>query len=116
MLYRFGTTDEVYTCPIQLPDEVTNELIIGTSVLASEYGENRDYLNVGGYSIVIETIDDLPAIKSILDCDAHPCEWATRLGKSGYLSALYIINDDFSIMLFMPIAVAPAVILNELEN
>ncbi len=115
MFYRFGTTREVYNCT-KLPAEVTNELIIGTSVLDSEYGDDRDYLNVGGYSIVIEDIDDLPAVKAILDYDAHPCEWATRLGKSGYLSALYIINDDFSIMLFMPIAIAPAVILNELEN
>lgn len=116
MLYKFGTTDEVYTCTATFPTEVLTELIVGCSVLDSEYGEDRDYLNVGGYSIVIETLDDLPAVKSILDYESHPCEWATRLGRSGYLSALYIMNDDFSIVLFMPIAIAPAVILNELEN
>lgn len=116
MFYRFGTTHEVYTCADKFPDEVFTELIISTSVLDIEYGDERNYLNVGGYSIVIEDIDDLPAVKAILDYDAHPCEWATRLGKSGYLSALYIINDDFSIMLFMPIEIAPAAILIELEN
>ena len=35
------------------------------------------------------------------------CEWATRLGDSGYLSALYILDNEFSVVLYMPISLAP---------
>ena len=88
-------------------------------VLESEYsnGTDRDYTMVGGYSIVLENKDDLAEFKRIINYEEHPCEWAVRESRGcEYINALYIINDDFSIMVYMPIFIAPTAILNELED
>ena len=51
----------------------------------------------------------------VIDLNTHPCEWADRLDDE-YLSALYLLNDDFSVVVFMPITVAPPALLKELED
>ena len=115
MLFKYGTTREVYKSASRFPDAVFTELLTGAVVLDSEYGEERDYYESGGYSVVIETADDLPALREIVNIDSRPCEWATRISSSGFISALYIFSNDYSIMVFMPQAIAPQAILNELE-
>ena len=116
MLYRIGTTKEIPTLPSQLPERVRTEIFQGLVVLDCEYGQDRDYLSSGGYSLIAEISEDIPKLKEIIDYGTHPCEWATRIGNTGYISALFILNNDFSIMVYMPRAIAPAAILNELED
>lgn len=117
MLYMVGTMRETDTLAEKLPDSVFTELIRGIAILDCEYGEDRDYRNYGGYSLVAETAEDVRAVKSHVDYESHLCEWVTRIGRdSGYLSALYIMNNDFSIMLYLPSAIAPDVLLEEVEG
>lgn len=117
MLYKIGTQAELAALGIQLPDPTYTELYTSVMILDSEYGENRNYMESGGYSVVLESKEDLPELKRIVDYDAHPCEWATRIsGNCGYLSALYLMNDDYAIMAFMPIDIAPDAILKDLED
>ena len=115
MLYIIGSKQSALEVAERLPDEVVSELIRGAAFLDDEYGEERDFAESGGYSIVAEDEADLPDVKARIDYDRHPCEWATVLGKSGYCSALYVMNDDFSIMLYLPITCAPDAVLRELE-
>lgn len=115
MIYKYGTVSEVYSTALRFPDEVFTELLRGSAVLDSEHGEDRDYYESGGYSIVIETADDLLALLETINIYSRPCEWATRLGSSGFISALYLFGNDYSIMVFMPQVIAPQAILNELE-
>lgn len=115
MIIKVGTLNEVYKYSSILPESVINELIIGCSVLDCEYGENRNYIKSGGYSIVAQAKDDLCELKSIIDYEHRCCEWATRLGNSHYVSALYIFNNDFSIMLFMPEIIAPQIIIDNID-
>ena len=58
----------------------------------------------------------IPKLKEIIDYDVHPCEWATKIGITGYVSALFILNDNFSIMAYLPEAITPTAILAELED
>lgn len=116
MLYTYGTTAEVYATAERFPDPVFTELLTGCVVLDSDYGEDRDYYSSGGYSLVAETADDLAAMKELLDYDSFICEWVTRIRDSGYISALYILDNDFCVMLFMPESIAPQVLLSELED
>lgn len=95
-----------------VPEEVLTELVRGVAVLESEYDE----YGAGGYAIVAQTQSDLAEAKQILDYSVRLCEWATRLGASGYLSALYILDNEFVIVLYMPIDIAPDNILSELED
>lgn len=115
MLAKYGTVTEVYDSMFSYPHEVITELFISCEVLDAEYGKDRDYTESGGYSIVIDSVEDFPALRDIVDFDNHLCEWATRLGRSGYVSALYIMNNDFSIIVFMPESIAPSSITNEID-
>lgn len=117
MLYRIGTRSELPRVEGRLPEQVMTELFQGVMILDVEYGEERDYLQSGGYSLIAETENDVVQLRQILDVDTRPCEWATRIGRdTGYLSALYLLNDDFAIMVYMPISIAPGAILNDLED
>ena len=115
MLYRIGTVKEIDAIKDKFPVEVVKKLYHCTSVLDEAYGADRDYLQSGGYSLLAENEQDLDGIKSIIDFDTHPCEWADPVGK-GHLSALYLLNDNFSIVVFMPVSVAPTTILSDLED
>ena len=116
LLYSIGTTKEVATLPNHLPEQLLTEIFTGLVVLDAEYESDRDYLQIGGYSLLVDNIKDIPLIKNHVDYDRHPPEWVTRIGSTGYLSALFIMNDDFSIMLYMPIYIAPDAILKDLED
>ena len=116
MLYTIGTANELFLLPAHLPEELRTEILTGLVVLDAEYGESRNYLESGGYSVIAETVEDIPCLKAIIDYKKHPCEWATKIGRTGFVSALYILNNDFSIMVYMPQAIAPKEIINELED
>lgn len=117
MLYKIGTLKEAKTMEGKIPDSVFSELIRDVAVLDSDYGEERNYYESGGYAVIAQTSDDVSELKNIVDYNKHPCEWAAIVeNDSGYIAALYLLNDDYAIMAFMPIAVAPDVILNELES
>ena len=116
MIFRIGTADEITSIKSLFPERVIEEVLTGTVVRDAEYGSNRDYTETGGYSILAEAKEDIQKLKDIVDYEAHPCEWATRIGNTGYISALYILNDDFTIDVFMPLAIAPEAILKDLED
>lgn len=112
MLYRIGTTKEIPMLPCSLPEKVLTEIFQGLVVLDAEYGADRNYLESGGYTLVAEVCEDIPLLKEIINYDTHPCEWATRIGSTGFASALFILNNDFSIMVYLPIAIAPQSIIS----
>lgn len=115
MLYRIGTVKEIRALRGKFTEDVIEQLHYCTRTLDAAYGADRDYLQSGGYSLIAETADDLPGIQSIVNLDEHPCEWVDRL-DGDYLSALYLLNDDYSIVVFMPISIAPPTLLSELED
>lgn len=116
MLHIVGTVNEACRLESLLPERVFTELVRGLVILDCEYGENRNYHEDGGYSLIAETAEDIQAVKKYVDFEFHPCEWAVTIGKdTGYLCALFIMNDDFSIMLYLPAAIAPDAILRELD-
>ena len=114
MLYRIGTACEISTIPLALPQSVRKELFRTTSILDAEYGSKRNYLETGGYSLIVETKEDISKVREIIDYTLHPPEWVERFDS--FIVALYLSNDDFGIMLFIPMAIAPKAILDELED
>lgn len=116
MLYMIGTMRETDKLKSRLPRRVFSELVHGITILDCEYGKNRNYQEAGGYSLIAETLEDVQAAKRFVDYESHPCEWATTVGQgTRYICALFIMNDDFSILLYLPAAIAPDAILRELD-
>ena len=114
MLYELGTTKEVAMLPNHLPEQLLREVFTGLVVLEAEYGSNRNHRESGGFSLIAETKEDLPALNEIINTNIHAPEWATHIGKTGFVSALYIMNDDFSIMVYLPQEIAAVPIKLEL--
>lgn len=116
MRYKIGTAQEANSLCSQLPPAVAEKLLRSISLIDAWYGSARDYLEVGGYSILIETSEDIAELKTIIDIDNHPCEWCSRIDENGeYLYAIYLMNDDFTITVFMPTAIAPDSIIKDLD-
>lgn len=112
-----GTTQEVYFLRDVIPDSIFNDILRGVAVLDAEYGETRNYYEEGGYSVLIEGCDDLTKFRLLVDYEAHPCEWVIHSEpERNYLCALYLLNDDFSILLYLPVSLAPEVLLQDLED
>jgi len=84
--------------------------------LEAEHGLERNYFESGGYSLVVDTIDDLYWARKVFDDRLHKCEWATKLGASGFCSALYLLSNEFSVMLYIPITLANNDILENMEE
>lgn len=116
MLYRIGHKKDVYSCGCHFQKRALQEVYTGLMILDETYGYDRDWEKVGGYSILAETAEDVAAIKAFVDFDKHPPEWVTSISYTKIISALFIMNDDFSIMVYMPQEIAPQSLLSELED
>lgn len=116
MLYRIGHKKDVYSCGCKFPKRALQEVYTGLMVLDETYGYDRNWEQEGGYSILVELPEDVEAIKAYVDWDRHPPEWVTSISYTKILSALFIMNNDFSIMVYMPQEIAPQALLNELED
>jgi len=111
-----GTTKECEALYGYLPQKVLGEILRGLAVLEAEHGTRRDYFSCGGYSLVADTEDDLYWARKIFDDRLHKCEWSTKLSDSGFCSALYLLSNEFSVMLYIPIALANNDILENMEE
>ena len=117
MLHIIETKEKLSTMTEVIPSAIHTELLALVMRLDAEYGADRDPLDEGGYAIVVTDADDLAALRTIIDIDRHPCEWAQRIGEGGeFCYALYLLNDDFGITVYMPVDIVPNTILRDLED
>ncbi len=112
MIYIVGNAKQAIKARTILPKVVADELIRTSEALDSVYGEERNCLEVGGYSVIIDDRGDLLMLSSIVDYNSHPADETKKVG--GHIIAVYIFNNDYSIALFVPTAIAPDSILNDL--
>ena len=116
MFCCLGTVKECEALCGKIPQRVYDELVRGLAVLSAEYAEDRDYFSTGGYSLIADTKKDLFRARQFFDYSSSLCEWATILGDSGFCSALYLLSNDLSVMLYIPITLANNDILENLED
>lgn len=115
MLYRIGTEKEITEEILgKLPKEAVRELLHSTFILDYEYGAQRDYLSSGGYTLIAESKADVEEIRKVIDFETHPCEWAVK--AADHVSALFLLNDDYSVVVLIPISAAPEAILKDMEE
>ena len=111
-----GTTKECAGLYGRLPQGVYDEVLRGIAVLSAEMGEDRDYFESGGYTLIADTEEDLCGARKIFDDRLHCCEWATRISDTGFCSALYLLSNEVSVMLYVPIRLANKDILENMED
>ena len=103
-----STTKECTALYGYLPDSVYGELFRGLAVLEVE--------DIEGYSLLADSKADLELARQVFDDRNHKCEWATKISQSNYCSALYLLTNESSVMLYMPISLANNDILENLES
>ena len=114
MVYTVGTERELSSVENKLPHAVFLELFRSTILLDYAYNPNRNYMESGGYSLIAETEEDVAEIKKRINFETHPCEWVDLV--EDYSISLYLLNDDFSIVLFIPLEITPEILKQELEE
>ena len=113
MLQKIGTVAQVKKIKEQLHPDLYQAVVHDLHLLNSAYGTDRDYFSLGGYSIVINSESDLKELKSIVDFETHFPEEVLLFSSCNYLAALFVINDDFSIIVWVPVSLAPKNFLDE---
>ena len=114
MVYKIGNLADLETLP--LINDVALELLCHhASVLTYEYGENRNIDNSnGGYILYAVPGTDAEELKAFFDVSEHTAEYVNKYGN--LCEAVYLLNNDYAVVIVMSIADAPTGILNEIDN
>lgn len=115
MLWRIGKADDALALDGVVPDDVHNDILYGAEILDSEYGKERNYLVDGGYALIANTSEDVAMALKIVG-QSRLCEWVVKLGTSGWTSTLYLLGDDYAIVLYAPESALPTTLLNQIEE
>lgn len=114
MVYKIGGLADLARIPI-IAEEAKEYLYHYASVLSVEYGEGRDVdKDLGGYILYVlpGTTDD--EIKAYFDYTQNEIDIVDSNGN--FCSALYIIGDDYGVVIVVSIEDAPEEIKNEIKN
>ena len=115
LLYRIGTARELDSQECEFPEFVAEKVLYYVTVLDGAYGMDRDYLKSGGYVLVAQNCKDIADVKVIVDYDVLLSEWVEVIGDN-YLAVLYLLGDDYSIVVIMPKDIAPSKVLEGLKE
>ena len=103
MLHHIKSRQELDSLGLKLPRSVQEELCRCVAFPDE------------GIALIAEDLEDVCAARRLVDFERHPAEWVNRL-DGGFLSALFVMNNSFTIALFLPAHIAPDAILKELED
>lgn len=114
MVYKIGNPADLESLPFT--DDTTMEILRRhAKTLSVEYGENRNINeNDGGYILYATPGTSSAELKAFFDVSKHPPEYVNTYGS--LCEAVYLLNNDFSVVIVMSIANAPTEILNEIDK
>lgn len=114
MIYKIGNLADLESLPL-ISDVALELLYHHASVLTHEYGENRNVDDSdGGYILYAVPGTSAEEVKAFFDFSKHTPEHVDRYGN--LCEAVYLLNNDYAVVIIMSIADAPIEILNEIDN
>ena len=113
MVYKIGCLSDLET--LSLINDVALELLSHhASVLSYEYGENRNIdTDDGGYILYAVPGTSEEELKAFFDFSKHIPEHVDQYDT--LCESVYLLNNDFAVVIIISIADAPTEILNEIE-
>ena len=114
MIYKLGNiTDLTHLPPL---DETTYDMLYEfTRVLTDEYGADRDIdHDDGGYVLYAEPGTSSSQLKEGFDYTRHTIEYVNR--KDSLCAAMYILHNEYAVVIVMAIADAPVEISHAFEE
>ena len=107
MIFKFGTQNALQRHKEEIPREVFSHLQYSIDLLEENYGAGRDIdHDDGGFVLLFTHAEDLAQIRSStgIDFACHSPEWVDHISTESedYAAALYLISNDFGIILAAP--------------
>ena len=114
MMYKIGNISDLEMLPML--DDATLELLYHHArVLTHEYGANRNIdTSDGGFILFATSGTSREELKAFFDTSAYTPECVNTYGS--LCEAIYLLNNDFAVVIIMSIADAPTEILNEIDT
>ena len=113
MIYKIGNLADLESLPFA--DDTTLEILYHhAKILSTEYGENRNVDNSdGGYVLYAVPGTSNAELKAFFDVSKHTPEYVNTYGS--LCEAVYLLNNDFAVVIVMSTADAPTEILKEID-
>ena len=114
MIYKIGNISDLSSLP--LTDVTTLKLLYHHArALSREYGEKRNVnTDDGGFILFAPPGTSVEELKAFFDTSAHTPERVNTYGS--LCEAIYLLNNDFAVVIIMSIVDAPTEILNEIDT
>ena len=113
MVYKIGNIADLGMLPC-IADTALELLWHHASVLSREYGEDRNVdTDDGGYILYAVPGTSAEEVKAFFDFSKHIPEHVDQYDT--LCECVYILNNDFAVVIIISIADAPTEILNEFE-
>ena len=114
MVYKFGNISDLATIPFA--HEKAREICAQYArVLTSEYGEERNIdTSDGGYILYAMPGTRSEEIKAYFDYSKYTMEYVDVFGE--VCSALYLLSNDYGVVIVMSVADAPIEIKKEMDE
>ena len=113
MIYKIGNLADLESLPL-ISDVALELLYHHASVLTHEYGENRNVDDSdGGYILYAVPGTSAEEVKAFFDFSKHPPEHVDQYDT--LCEAVYLLNNDFAVVIIMSLDDAPTEILKEID-
>ena len=119
-MYKAGTVEELSHFEALIDRDVYREALRIVTMLDDEYGPDRDIDNDdGGFVLIVENVQDISDIGERymkLDNRRHEAVDVVKCWNKPYINAFFLSNNEYGINVFVPIDIAPAVLLADLSQ
>ena len=113
MIYKIGNLSDLASLPL-IDDTALELLCHHARVLETEYGNDCGENSDGGYVLFAPSGADSQELKAYFDFSAHTPECVNTYGT--LCEAIYLLSNDFAVVIIMSIDDAPTGILKEIDN
>ena len=113
MVYKIGNVADIEK--IRWTDDAWKLVHHYARVLTAEYGANRNVdQDDGGYILYVPAGTPFDELKACFDYTKHQVEYVDRYEP--FCSAMYILHNEFAVVIVMSMADAPAEITDHFEE
>ena len=115
MVYKLGTLSELSKLP-SMDEKICERIAENLGVLDDNYGSNRDVdKNNGGYVLYAEPETKDTEVLSWFDYEEYVPEYVDLIeSEPKYYCSLYLISDDYGIVIFTALADTPESVTDEI--
>lgn len=117
MIYKLANDTDLYTLP-PMDEKTWDTLLMFTQILSTEYGRNRNVdTDDGGYVLYATPGTSAEEVKAWFDYTKWQAEYVDRIcGEPPVCAALYLLSNDYGVVIVMSIDDAPPEISSEFEE